>query len=57
MKYAKKIINYVLASLDCLDITEMKFTLEVLLKLMEKMPEYYAEEVFSAVLGGEEDAE
>lgn len=57
MKYAKKIINYVLASLDCLDITQMKFTLEVLLKLMEKMPEYYAEEVFSAVLGGDEDAE
>lgn len=60
MKYAKKVINYVLESLDCLDIAEMKMTLEILLKLIEKMPEYYAEEVFSAVLGeegGSEDAE
>ena len=57
MEYARKVINYVLASLDCLDIAEMKMTLQILLKLIENMPEYYAEEVFSAVLGGDEDAE
>ena len=55
MKYAKIVINYVLRSIGALDITNMQMTLEILLKLMDKLPEYYADDILEALLGEEEE--
>lgn len=57
MKYAKILIKYVLRSIKDVDITEMQLTLNILLKLIDKLPDYYADDVLEALIGGEEDAE
>lgn len=57
MKYARIIIKYVLRSIGSLDITNMQMTLEILLKLMDKLPDYYADDVLEALLGEEKEEE
>lgn len=57
MKYAKIVIQYVLRSIYAIEISEMKNTLEILLKLLEKLPDYYADDVIEALLGEEEEVE
>lgn len=55
MNYAKIVIKYVLRSIGALDITNIQMTLEILLKLFDKLPDYYADDVIEALLGEEEE--
>ena len=57
MKYVKIVIKYVLRSIEDVDIKDMKLTLNILLRLIDKLPDYYADDVLEALIGGEEDAE
>lgn len=57
MKYTKIVIKYVLRSIGALEITNMQMTLEILLKLMDKLPDYYAADVLEALLGEEKEEE
>lgn len=50
MKHARIVIEYVLKALNDVEINQMKMTLEILLKLMDKLPDYYADDVLTALL-------
>lgn len=57
IKLIKMVIDYVLRMISRTEFTEMRYTLEVAKRLIDKLPDYQTETVITALMGGEDDAE